>query len=114
MSAQGLNHAAGGDLIAVAESDAWLAYPWWEDDAEAPDFAAHVDIHNKPGYDPLELFFGWPPGSISHDSGRICGSHGRVGGAGTEIAWATDGELRLGGNSTLIDLAAALRQALEG
>ncbi len=112
-SARGVNHAAGGDLIAVAAPDAWLAYPWWERDAEAPDYARHVDIHNKPGYDPLELFFGWPPGGVSLDAARIRGSHGRVGGAETETAWASDGELKLGGGRTLLDLAEAMRRGLE-
>ena len=27
------------------------------DDDKAPDFARTVDIHRKPGYDPVELFF---------------------------------------------------------
>jgi len=45
-----------GDLIAVAEADSWFTYYYWEDDAMAPDFARCVDIHRKPGYDPVELF----------------------------------------------------------
>ena len=57
----------------------WLAYPWWNKWIEAPDYARHVDIHNKPGYDPCELFFGWPPGSVTLDTSRIGGSHGRIG-----------------------------------
>ena len=112
-AARGLNHAAAGDLIAVAAPEAWLAYPWWERDAEAPDYARHVDIHNKPGYDPLELFFGWPPGAVSLNTARIRGSHGRVGGVETETAWATDGALRLGVAPTLTDLAVAVRHGLE-
>jgi hypothetical protein len=40
----------------LAKPDAWFAYPWWLDDRRAPDFARTVDIHRKPGYDPLELF----------------------------------------------------------
>ena len=31
-------------------------YYYWLDDARAPDFARTVDIHRKPGYDPVELF----------------------------------------------------------
>lgn len=46
----------GGDLIAVAEGDAWFSYYYWEDDEKAPDFARTIDIHRKPGYDPVELF----------------------------------------------------------
>ena len=45
-----------GDLIAVAASDAWFTYYYWEDESKAPDFARCVDIHRKPGYDPVELF----------------------------------------------------------
>lgn len=45
-----------GELIAIAESDAWFTYYYWEDDSKAPDFARCVDIHRKPGYDPVELF----------------------------------------------------------
>jgi predicted AlkP superfamily pyrophosphatase or phosphodiesterase len=62
----GLNHPRAGDLIALAETDAWFAYPFWLDDRQAPDFARTVDIHRKPGYDPCELFFDpklwWPKG----------------------------------------------------
>jgi predicted AlkP superfamily pyrophosphatase or phosphodiesterase len=46
----------GGDFIAVAESDAWFTYYFWNDDALAPDYARTIDIHRKPGYDPCELF----------------------------------------------------------
>jgi len=45
-----------GDFIAVADADAWFTYYYWEDDSLAPDFARCVDIHRKPGYDPVELF----------------------------------------------------------
>ena len=36
--------------------DAWFTYYYWLDDAKAPDYARTVDIHRKPGYDPVELF----------------------------------------------------------
>ena len=52
----GLNHSRAGDLVAVAEPKAWFTYYYWLDDARAPDFARTVDIHRKPGYDPVELF----------------------------------------------------------
>jgi predicted AlkP superfamily pyrophosphatase or phosphodiesterase len=52
----GLDHARSGELVVLAERDAWFAYPYWLDDAAAPDFARTVDIHRKPGYDPCELF----------------------------------------------------------
>jgi predicted AlkP superfamily pyrophosphatase or phosphodiesterase len=51
-----LQHARSGDLVVLADPDAWFAYPYWIDDALAPDFARTVDIHRKPGYDPCELF----------------------------------------------------------
>ena len=51
-----LDHARSGNLVAVSAADRWFAYPWWSDDARAPDYARTVDIHKKPGYDPCELF----------------------------------------------------------
>lgn len=53
----GLNHERAGDLVVLAKPNAWFAYPFWLDDARAPDYARTVDIHRKPGYDPCELFF---------------------------------------------------------
>ena len=67
-----------GDLRIVAEPGAWLAYPWWETPRQAPDYASHVDIHNKPGYDPAELFWGFPPPSVSQNPLRVKGTHGRT------------------------------------
>jgi predicted AlkP superfamily pyrophosphatase or phosphodiesterase len=55
-AAAGLDHPRAGDLIAVAPEGAWFTYYYWLDDARAPDFARTVDIHRKPGYDPVELF----------------------------------------------------------
>jgi predicted AlkP superfamily pyrophosphatase or phosphodiesterase len=54
--AAGIDHPRGGDLIAIAPENAWFTYYYWLDDARAPDFARTVDIHRKPGYDPVELF----------------------------------------------------------
>ena len=54
--AAGIDHPRAGDLIAVAAENAWFTYYYWLDDARAPDFARTVDIHRKPGYDPVELF----------------------------------------------------------
>jgi predicted AlkP superfamily pyrophosphatase or phosphodiesterase len=53
----GLDHPRSGDLVVLADDDAWFTYYYWLDDAFAPDFARLVDIHRKPGYDPAELFF---------------------------------------------------------
>ena len=55
--------------ILLAKPGSWCGYEWWTDRREAPDFASHVDIHNKPGYDPKELFF--------FNRGTVMGTHGR-------------------------------------
>ncbi|SMD18812.1 alkaline phosphatase family protein [Kibdelosporangium aridum] len=52
-----LDHPRAGDLVVVAEPDAWFTYYYWLNDDRAPDFARGVEIHRKPGYDPAELFF---------------------------------------------------------
>ena len=55
-AAHGLDHPRSGELVALSAPDRWFSYYWWEDDSKAPDFARTVDIHRKPGYDPMELF----------------------------------------------------------
>ena len=45
-----------GDLVAVSEEDSWFSYYYWLDSSQEPDFAHTIDIHRKPGYDPLEMF----------------------------------------------------------
>jgi predicted AlkP superfamily pyrophosphatase or phosphodiesterase len=69
-------HRRAGDWVAVSARDRWFSYGWWDGPERAPDFAGHVDIHRKPGYDPLELFL--EPGSfhIAQDTNLIKGSHG--------------------------------------
>jgi predicted AlkP superfamily pyrophosphatase or phosphodiesterase len=52
----GIDHSRAGDFIAVANENAWFTYYYWHDEEVAPDFARTVDIHRKPGYDPVELF----------------------------------------------------------
>ena len=54
--AHGLDHPRSGELVAVSKPDRWFTYYYWMDDRVAPDFARTVDIHRKPGYDPVELF----------------------------------------------------------
>jgi predicted AlkP superfamily pyrophosphatase or phosphodiesterase len=71
-----LHHPRSGELVAVARPDAWFAYAWWTDDAQAPRFARTVDIHRKPGYDPAELIFDPATRGISLDASRVRGSHG--------------------------------------
>ncbi|HEX6277147.1 MAG TPA: nucleotide pyrophosphatase/phosphodiesterase family protein [Polyangiaceae bacterium] len=54
--ALGLDHPRAGELVLVSAADRWFSYYFWNDDARAPDYARTVDIHAKPGYDPVELF----------------------------------------------------------
>ena len=109
--AAGIAHPHGGELLLVAKPGFWFAYPWWTDRKDAPDYASHVDIHNKPGYDPCELFFGWPPISVSQDTRRIKGSHGTVG-KGRDAVWASTCQLA-GTPATLQELAQLVKQHLE-
>src|SRR5262249_5024344 len=37
-----LDHPRSGELVALAEADAWFAYPFWLDDRQAPDYARTV------------------------------------------------------------------------
>ena len=98
--AAGLDHARAGDLVAISDADKWFTYYYWLDDARAPDFARTVDIHRKPGYDPVELFLdpalalpkayvGWKLAQrklgfralldvVSLDATLVKGSHGRL------------------------------------
>lgn len=52
----GLDHPRSGELVAISAADRWFSYYYWLDEKLAPDFARTVDIHRKPGYDPVELF----------------------------------------------------------
>ena len=108
----GIAHRRSGDLVITAAESAWFAYPWFTDRSEAPDYASHVDIHNKPGYDPCELFFGWPPGSVSFDTRKIRGTHGSNR-PGLEVAWASSLKIpQL--PVTQLDLARAVQSWMEG
>ncbi len=88
-----IDHARSGELIAIAEKDRWFSYYWWYNDRKkknsnpdvaetdlndkAPSFTKTVDIHRKPGYDPLDLFIDPVSKCISTNTGLIRGSHGR-------------------------------------
>lgn len=96
----GLDHYRSGDLVVVSDFRSWFTYYYWENDKMAPDFARCVDIHRKPGYDPVELFLdpkikrpklklGWKLALktmrmrtlfdvIPLDATLVKGSHGRV------------------------------------
>lgn len=71
-----LQHDRAGDVVLVSTANSWQAYYWWTDDAKAPKFARTVDIHNKPGYDPVELHFDFATKSIPLDATLVKGSHG--------------------------------------
>ncbi|GAB3810761.1 hypothetical protein GCM10028895_00280 [Pontibacter rugosus] len=51
-----LAHERCGELVVVAKANAWFTYYFWLDDRKAPDYARMVDIHKKPGFDPVEMF----------------------------------------------------------
>ena len=72
-----IDHPSSGELIAIAEADAWFAYYWWLDDALAPPYAREIDIHRKPAYDPVELFFDPATRSTPLKPELVRGSHGR-------------------------------------
>ncbi len=96
----GLDHERSGELVAIAAPESWFTYYFWLDDALAPDYARTVDIHRKPGYDPVELFLDpqlkWPKLRIATrlmqkllgfryymdviglDASIVRGSHGRL------------------------------------
>lgn len=52
----GIDHERSGHFVLVAKPESWFTYYFWMDDAKAPDYARCVDIHKKPGYDPVEMF----------------------------------------------------------
>ncbi len=99
-AAHGLDHPRSGEIVVVAKADRWFTYYFWTDDARAPDYARTVDIHKKPGYDPVELLInpeialpmvkvGWTLAKrklgfrslldvIGLDASIVKGSHGRI------------------------------------
>jgi len=91
-----INHERSGDLVLMAAEKSWFTYYFWLDDAKAPDYARSVDIHKKPGYDPVEMFMTsklragykllrkkaglrYVMDVIPLDANLIKGSHGRIG-----------------------------------
>ncbi len=71
-----INHPRAGEIQLEAKTGVWFDYRWWDSSDVAPSFATTVDIHRKPGYDPLELFLEPGTRSITQDNYRIRGSHG--------------------------------------
>ena len=91
-----IDHNRSGDLVLMADEDSWFTYYFWLDDDKAPDYARCVDIHKKPGYDPVEMFmrsklragykllkkkagFRYVMDVIPLDASLVKGSHGRIG-----------------------------------
>lgn len=91
-----IDHERSGDMVLMADENSWFTYYFWLDDAKAPDYARCVDIHKKPGYDPVEMFmssklragykllkkkagFRYVMDVIPLDADLIRGSHGRTG-----------------------------------
>lgn len=72
----GLDHERSGEVILISTPNSWQAYYWWEQDDAAPPYARSVDIHRKPGYDPVELHFDPTTRSIPLNADLIRGSHG--------------------------------------
>ena len=71
-----IDHSRSGEVVLVSTPNSWQAYYWWLDDADAPGYARTVDIHRKPGYDPVELHFDPVTKSIPLDATLVKGSHG--------------------------------------
>ncbi len=108
-----IDHRNAGDLILEAEPGYWFAYRWWDKDSEAPDYARHVDIHSKPGFDPCELFMSlWPPMSVSLDTSKIRGTHGS--GTGGEDAVFCGSSIDVGEAGTIIGISEKVRKLLSG
>jgi predicted AlkP superfamily pyrophosphatase or phosphodiesterase len=72
----GMDHPRSGEVILISKPHSWQAYYYWQDDDKAPRFARTVDIHRKPGYDPVELFFDPATKSIPLNAHLVKGSHG--------------------------------------
>ena len=73
-----IDHPKSGELILCSDNDSWFNYFWWNDSKYSPEFASNVDIHRKPGYDPLELFLEPTTNKISQNTELVKGSHGLV------------------------------------
>jgi predicted AlkP superfamily pyrophosphatase or phosphodiesterase len=118
-AAHRIGHGRSGDLVAVAKPDAWFTYYYWLDDRVAVDYARTVEIHRKPGYDPVELFLDpairFPPLTVGWkllkrrlgfrslldviplDATLVRGSHGRPG------DWSDEGPLIISRQKALFD-----------
>jgi predicted AlkP superfamily pyrophosphatase or phosphodiesterase len=127
-AAFGVDHPHAGELVAVADANSWFTYYYWLDDDKAPDYARTVDIHRKPGYDPVELFLdpsiripqlsiGWRLAKralgmrtlmdvIPLDASLVKGSHGRPtdDAADGAVLISSDADLLLQGSVAATDV----------
>lgn len=71
-----LDHERAGEVVLISKPNSWQAYYWWFDDALAPKYASTVDIHRKPGYDPVEMHLNMATRSTPLDATLVRGSHG--------------------------------------
>ncbi len=71
-----LDHERAGEVVLISQPNSWQAYYWWFDDERAPKYARTVDIHRKPGYDPVEMHLDMATRSIPLDATLVKGSHG--------------------------------------
>jgi hypothetical protein len=97
----GLAHPRAGEIVLVSAPNSWQAYYWWQDDSRAPAFARTVDIHRKPGYDPVELHFDFAKKQTPLDATLVRGSHGAPA--------TSDDRCGILGTSFTTDLPARLR-----
>jgi predicted AlkP superfamily pyrophosphatase or phosphodiesterase len=105
-----LDHPRAGEVVLISKPDQWFAYYWWLDDARAPAFARTVDIHRKPGYDPVELFIDMPTRATPLNASLVKGSHGFPADDATRrgvlVASTTDG-IEPGADGAIADTAVA-------
>lgn len=95
-----IDHERSGELIAISDRDKWFSYYWWHSSDKAPSFARTVDIHRKPGYDPVELFIDPQTKSIPFDTSLVKGSHGRPSDPSTDEGYSLYVSNRKSGSST--------------
>lgn len=110
-----LGHERSGDLVAVSAPDRWFSYYWWLEPAKAPGFSHTVDIHNKPGYDPLELFFDPKNRVIPQHAPLVKGSHGapaKIGGGKAVLLLSNAGAATLPEEIEMVDVAQLLEEII--
>jgi predicted AlkP superfamily pyrophosphatase or phosphodiesterase len=84
-----MDHPRAGEVVVVSQPHSWQAYYWWQEDSQAPAYARAVDIHRKPGYDPVELFWDRQSNSVPLDATLVRGSHGAVSMPGEGVCLAS-------------------------